>query len=106
MIFAARYLPIENLSSPIRPKTERHQDHHLAACARLALPLPFIWLDRLLLALDGHPDAIQLENGRNVCHRSRVSALGQRFELIDPLIECAQSHTSLDRGAPLFLDLP
>jgi hypothetical protein len=66
MIFAARNLPIEHLPAAIRPEAESHQHDHLFAAALPPLSVAFIRLDLLLLALDRHPDAIQLDHGGHI----------------------------------------
>src|SRR5258708_24779586 len=105
MFFTVRDLPIQHFPPAIRPEAECHQDYHFAACALLTLPIAFIWLDLLLLTLDGDPNAIQLDHRRHVSERSCVRALGQGFNLIDPLIERAQPDTSLNHRAPALSHL-
>src|SRR5258708_888154 len=105
MIFTACDLPIEDLPPPIRPKAERHQDHHLPTCALFPLPLAFVRLDLLLLADDRDPDAIQLDHGGNISERSRMHASGQGFDLVNPLIERSQTHLSLNCRTPALSDL-
>lgn len=72
---------------------------------RCALSLACLWLDSLLLALDRDPDAIPLDDWRNIRDGCRLHALRQRLDLSDPFSERAPSHLSLDRGAPALLDV-
>lgn len=105
MFFTARNLPIEDLPPAIAPKSTCQQDSHLFAAALVPWPFSGIRLDFLLLALDGHPNAISLDHRGEIGERFRVRASGPGFELVDPFIERAQTDTSLNRRAPALCHL-
>ena len=67
--------------------------------------MAFIRLDLLLLALDRHPDAIQLDHGGHISDGFGVYAADQSLDLVDPFIERSQTHTSLNRRAPALLEM-
>ena len=55
----------------------------------MALASPFIGLDRLVLRLNGQPDAIELHHRWHIRDRFLVSLFSERLDLIDALIEAA-----------------
>src|SRR3989442_224596 len=105
MIFTACDLPIEDRPPPIRPKAERHQDHHLPTCALFPLPLTFFRLDLLLLPDDRDPEAMQLEHGGNISELSLMHSPGQGFNLVKPFIESSQTPLAVNCRAPAVSDL-
>lgn len=105
MILAACNRPIDDVPPAILPKSEGHQDHHLAACALLAQPLALVRRDLLLLADDCDPHAILLDDWGNGAERSHVRAPGQGFELIDPFLAWTQTNAAVSGGTPALLQL-
>lgn len=55
-------LPIQDFPPAIVPEAKGHQDYHLFAVALMSLPLPFLWLDLLVLTLDRDPNSLQLDD--------------------------------------------
>ncbi len=62
-------------------------------------------LDRLLLVYNGQPDPIKLDHWRHLCDRLPTGLLYQGFNLIDPLIDRAQTHLALQVGTPLLAQI-
>jgi hypothetical protein len=106
MIVIACDPPLEDLSPAIRPEAESQQDHPRFPPALSALPLLFLWRDRLLQRVDRYPHAITLETRGDIDEGGRVRSFGDGIALSDALCECEPSHMSLNRGTPSFLHLP
>jgi len=66
----------------------------------MAAALATVGFDCLALVLDRQPDAIELHHRRHIRDGFIVGLLHQRFDLIDALIERAQSHTTAQNGTP------
>lgn len=79
---------------------------HNYRCSILALPSPFVRLERLLRLLDPDPHPIPLQYRGNIREPCLLRRLGERLDLADPFIACAPSSSSLHCGAPLLLPLP
>jgi hypothetical protein len=102
VLFTDGKLPIEDFTPAIRPKGEGHQHHHALACTLMTSPSPLIHFDCLLLTHQREPDAIQLHHGWHFGKRLAMGLLHLRFDLIDALIDRAQTHLTLQDGTPLL----
>jgi hypothetical protein len=101
LLFLVGYLPIENLSfaAAIGPQAKGNQHHDAFA----ALALAAILVDALLLGLHAQPDAIELHHRRYLLDRPAMHLSQLSFQLIDPLIDGAQSYACSHRGCPFLV---
>src|SRR5437588_45363 len=106
MLFTGSHLPIEDFTPTIFPEAEGNQDHDLFAGALFSFPLALILLDLLLLALDRDPDAIELHHAGSGRKGAGTHVLDERFDLVDALIDGAQSHIPSNLLAPALTDHP
>src|SRR5438477_10346134 len=86
MIFEAFYLPIEDLSSPVWPEAECHQDHDFFSAALMAFALLFVTLNGFLLDLNGDANAIKLKHRRCFWEMRHVHMMHKWFHLINEII--------------------
>ena len=104
MIFAAGYLPIEDLSSPVWPEAERHQDHDFFSAALMAFALLFVRLNGFLLVLNGDPNAITLKHHRCFWEMLLVHLMHEWFHLINELINATEPNGTSQLTAPPLFD--
>jgi hypothetical protein len=104
MIFAVGDLPIEDLSSPVWPEAECHQDHDFFSAALMAFPLLCVRLNGFLLVLNGDPNAITLNHRRCFWEMLFVHMMHEWFHLINELITGTQSNGTSQLTAPSLFD--
>ncbi len=107
LLLLLSYLPIEDVpfATPIGPQAQGNQHHDAFATLPVTLALAAILVDALLLRLHAEPDAIELDDRRDLADRLTMDLSQPGFELIDPLIDGAQSHTCSQRGCPFLAEL-
>src|SRR5260370_13832247 len=107
MLFALGDLAIHDLASAtdIIPEPESNQHHDTLALALFASSLAAIGLLFLGLALDGQPDAIELDHRRHIRDRLQLRLRHKGSDLIDALIERAQSHAASHCRTPPLANL-
>ena len=71
----------------------------------MALAPTFVQFDGLRLGQLTQPNAVELDDGRDISDGVTVGELLQRFELIDAFIDRAQADTAAQRGTPCLAQL-
>lgn len=104
LIFAAGDLPIEDLSSPVWPQAECHQDHDFFSAALMALPLLSVRLNGFILVLNGHPHAIPLNHCRRFWDMLIVHVMHERLHLMNALMNGTESNRTSELTAPSLFD--
>jgi hypothetical protein len=108
MLLALGNLPIHNFSFffPILcPESQCHQDHPLFAMAGVSCTIASIKYHNFALLGNRDPNAVQLNDLRDLLEGLGMELVDQRLKVIDPLVDCSQPDRMANGGTPAVTDV-